>query len=130
MLTQKKAPSKINKESSLPLIYSIILNFADKKKSFSLTVPSNWTFNKLKKFILSEFSEEITTPKPMFLYKAITLNSDSKDKKLSVIFEENQINYLIVVNKKEKKEEENKNEESNKEDTSSFSSKTKSEKKK
>ncbi len=127
MLKQKEATSKFNKESSLPLIYSIILNFADKKKSFSLTVPSNWTFNKLKKFILSEFSEEITTPKPMFLYKAITLNSDSKDKKLSVIFEENQINYLIVVNKKEKKEEENKNEESNKEDTSSFSSKTKSE---
>ena len=126
MLTQKKAPSKINKESFLPLIYSIILNFADKKKSFSLTVPSNWTFNKLKKFILSEFSEEITTPKPMFLYKAITLNSDSKDKKLSMIFEENQINYLIVVNKKEKREEEN-NENSNKEDTSSFSSKTKSE---
>lgn len=133
MLKQQITSDNLKKEQPkqpIPMFYSIVLNFTEKKKSFSLTVPFNWTFNKLKKFIVSEFSEEITTPRPMFLYKANTLDSKYKDKKLSELFQDNQINYVIVVNKKEKKEEdkESSNEQSsNKEDTSSFASKTKSE---
>lgn len=124
---------KIESNKQFPKEYSLILNFPEKKKSFSLGVPSNWTFYRLKKFIFSEFIEEIRSPKPFLLYQANPLNNTYNDKLLSSIFKENKINFLLVLVKKVKKnKEENEDNKEKKElekekDPSSFYFKTKSE---
>lgn len=121
---------QVESSKQFPEEYSLILNFPEKKKSFSLKVPSNWTVYRLKKFVFSEFIEEIRSPKPILLFQANPLYNTYNDKLLSSIFKENVVNFLLVLVKKEKKENEvnrDKKESEKERDLSSFYFKTKGE---